>query len=366
MIKLRWLIVLCVLGLVAAPTVSEAQTCPAVTGNFSQIAEVSARLNSCIIEDGMYVKTSTTYKLHVAVEVTGWCQTYARDQYGVCVPTNYYVRTAANTTQYVNSASAGPVFGNIGVQNYNTCGNGNCTPVNSSPGNSWSPFTAVGTKEYTSVNRVGGGTTGVGSQYCNMSGFEFPEEHSLTMHALKCEPKWETGEDPYDPADALLHFPQDEIQIYTTLSGNGLPEAIEAAADNWSGVLGDSDVSFVTTTTDCETAANCLKITSASVPGYCAQVGASWDSAGEITGNAQITLHSDWTTYGQAALERIITHEIGHLLGLDNQPGCAAADSIMRDGLACNSSTLTSPTANNYIPVNRTTYGGGPRTSCGF
>jgi hypothetical protein len=117
------------------PHIGAAQpTCPPVVSDLSHTATLSVTnpSNTCTATDGDYIKTNTTYKLHVNAAVAGSCQTYTWQ--GGCIPAWLYKHTAVRTDQSVTSyASTLTVLGALNVQSYNTCtnanGTGNCTAV---------------------------------------------------------------------------------------------------------------------------------------------------------------------------------------------------------------------------------------------
>jgi hypothetical protein len=137
---------------------------------------------------GDYIKTNTSYKLHVNAAVAGSCLTYAWQ--GECIPAFLYKHTAVRTDQTVAShPSTLIVLGALNVQSYNTCinanGTGNCTSAGTlNTGGSWMA-PRPGVYVYSADNVAGGGTTGPGQ--CNMT-HSYPSANSITLHALACVP----------------------------------------------------------------------------------------------------------------------------------------------------------------------------------
>src|SRR5262245_56560170 len=125
-------------GLLLLPPVSvvaQPPPCPANVQNLSQQATISATNNAktCAVTDGGYLKTSTTYRLHVEAAASGTCQTYTRNGAVVCVNDTLFNRTAISAHQDITGNQIGySVLANNNVQNYTTCGSGSCTPVNTS------------------------------------------------------------------------------------------------------------------------------------------------------------------------------------------------------------------------------------------
>lgn len=144
------------------------------------------------------------------------------------------------------------------------------------------------------------------------------------------------------------------------------------AIQSWNDVLAGTGVIYEKTGTDCGTGPQCVKV----AVGQLQSCGfASWDppnsSTGAFTGGLLLELHSGWSAFSAASLRRTFVHELGHFLGLDNYTtatGCGVDDAVMRSDFACGptASPGTSVTASDYLPVVKSTYGGGTKTTCGW
>lgn len=91
------------------------------------------------------------------------------------------------------------------------------------------------------------------------------------------------------------------------------------------------------------------------------------ETTGLIQGNMQIRLRPDWATFSESGKRRTFAHELGHFLGLDNYSpnACGVSDAIMNDQFDCAAASNTfAPTMNDYLPVDKTVYGGKPRVTC--
>jgi hypothetical protein len=375
--EVRWFAAVCALTCIAESTAAEAQTCPAATGDFSQGADLSVRKygGACTVPNGGYAKVNTIYELHVLVSVNGWCQLYARDGQGQCtpgVPGNYYNRTAVGTNQGITGNPYGyVVYGNTDVQTYNTCGNGNCTPVNtSSNGNLWYPSTE-GVYAYTTLNTVGGGTLGSGSQYCNMSGFQFSELHPVVFTVLKCEPKFQgSGASAPIPHIGVPASP-DKIQIFLPNTMSSLGPALDAAITDLNTQISGTGIVFEKVTSTCGSGPRCISVESAS-QGNCGF--AAWDSTdaitGVMTGGLRIQLQNTWATWSADSSQRTFAHELASLLGLNDYSttACLVNDAAMQPAFACGPDEHPSKTVkiDDSLPIIRTVYGGQTRLSCGF
>ena len=84
----------------------------------------------------------------------------------------------------------------------------------------------------------------------------------------------------------------------------------------------------------------------------------------------RVRLHPAWAMFTSTGLQRTFVHELQHLMGLDNYadaPACGVSDAAMQDDFDCNgTNALTTLTINDILPAAKTSYGGGPRTACGF
>lgn len=372
------LIAFIVLGLARE---ARSQPCPAVTGDFSQQAVLTMKTqgNSCTIPDGGYVKVNTQVRLHVQSQVTGWCKIYFRNALGFCQQLTIYNRLAANSSLRMDGGATGqyPVLGNQNVQNYNTCSvvGGQCTSVNTlSQGQTWLAHSSygLGPHVYTSVNLTGGGTIGSGAQYCNMSGFQFAENAPITVNVLKCEPKFLD----YNGQVQRLAPPggTDKVKVFLDQSTMaGATTALDAAIANLNtNQSAQTGITLERVDVDCGANGDCIRVMV--VPGQTTCGFTAWGSrdaaTGYYTGVLQLRLHPAWAMFTSTGLQRTFVHELQHLMGLDNYadaPACGVSDAAMQDDFDCNgTNALTTLTINDILPAAKTSYGGGPRTACGF
>ena len=235
----------------------------------------------------------------------------------------------------INNGTVGVVYGSNNTQTYNTCGGTNCTPENtSSSGSSWSAFTP-GQYVYSSINTVGGGTVGSGSQYCNMSGFQFSEDHSVTIHAVSCQPQWYRVGNPL----VTVHLPATTVYVNvapnmwdTMVGANGDGPAVQAAND-WTGQLSGTGVSIEIVDWDCGTGGDCINMQTTTDPmSGCARFdrGATNFSTGFLESSSTIAFPAaTWSGESSSRLRRSVAHELAHALGLNDNANCSTANSIM-------------------------------------
>lgn len=358
---------------------ASAQTCPVTTGDFSESADLQVRhaATSCVVPDGGFIRMATTYSLDVDANVTGWCHTYIYNN-GQCQASTLYNRTAIGSALKMNGASAGLVSGNSNVQNYNTCGNGNCTPVNTlSNGPAWSSSTR-GSYTYTAISNTGGGTSGNGSQYCNM-GINYSENHPVTVNVVGCNPVW------YEPGNynVVAHVPATSLSLYVPsamwnkLASTSNSPAQKAAAE-WTSALSGVGISVSVVNSSCGTGADCIEVTTGSVDqGACANYvhGTPDLQAGAGTGVDQspglMTLPTGYGSIDDYRLQRTIAHELGHAFGLNHfvsDTFCTKNTSVMAPVSDCTSPTglTATPSLNDTLPTTSSTYGNHEQTSCGF
>ena len=215
------------------PHIGAAQpACPPTVSDLSHEATlwVTNFTNICTAADGDYIKTNTTYKLHVNAAVAGSCQTYTWQ--GGCIPAWLYKHTAVRTDQTVTAhPSTLIVLGALNVQAYNTCTNANgtgaCSPVGTlNMGSTWAAPTP-GVYVYSAENVAGGGTTGPGQ--CNMT-HTYPSANAITLHALTCVPYWKLSN------GNIVHYPNSStvnVFVPPAIQGTAVDLAVIAAIAGW-------------------------------------------------------------------------------------------------------------------------------------
>jgi hypothetical protein len=214
-------------------------------------------------------------------------------------------------------------------------------------------------------------TTNASATVCNLSPTTFEQNHTITVNALKCEPKFNnpTG----NTYRVGVPTSPNKIQIYLP---SGLAQYIESelatAINSWNAQIGATGVQYEKVTSDCGTGPHCIRIETATI-GSCGF--SAWDTPGAdgiMSGGLKLQLHTaslpSWTS---AEKTRTLLHELGHFVGVSNygsSPACAVNDAMMQPDFECNAGSTPSTTLsiNDYLPVVNTVYGGKSKKACGF
>ena len=85
---------------------------------------------------------------------------------------------------------------------------------------------------------------------------------------------------------------------------------------------------------------------------------------GQLSTNGNITLMASWP---DPFLTWVISHELGHLLGLGHNDACAAGQTVMALPATCSSPAPVSVAQpSDGMPVARTVYGNAGTKTCGW
>jgi hypothetical protein len=245
------------------------------------------------------------------------------------------------------------------IQNYNTETSTNTT----SSGASWLTPTSQGEYVYTSL-------TNAVATPCDLQPTQFPQDASVTINVLKCQPQFlEHTNGNTIRVGALA--PPAKISVYLPSAMSGADAALRAAIADWNSGL-PAGVQFEVVTTACQSGPTCITIVSDPAQQSCGFANRQWDSTGVITGNMELRLRSDWTNYSATGLQRTFAHELGHFLGSDNinrpgAPTCGVSDAVMHDAFDYgNVVSVVSPTLNDTRPIVNSVYGGNTKATCGW
>jgi hypothetical protein len=364
----------------AVPMRAQAQPCPASIQNLAESATIAVtdQAKTCSAPDQSYVKVNAIYKLHVSASDAGTCQTYVRNGVtGLCDASTLYNRDAWSAHQDITGNATGYTVSAFNhVQSYDTCGNGNCTSINTfSNGSSWFPASA-GQYTYTGNHTVGGGSSGSGSQYCNMTA-TYAAQNQIQLYAVACAPQFNTDQwDNIINAAAASSGSPNVVSVYipTALAGTDIDSAAQAAVTAWNTQLSGYSVglSLSVVYSPCSGAA-CINVsvgTPGGPAGACASIALPTNSGsgGELTSASSLVVSSGWTHtwYTNGFLTRTMSHELEHALGLKENT-CSSSDSLMGTFSSCGQSmSTTTPTTTDQLPFAKTVYGTGTRLSCGF
>jgi hypothetical protein len=352
------------------PARVEAQSCPHIPagGGEDLQAFITKADGSCTVENGSYVRSWTSYKLHVLAEANGQCTTrklQCSPSPCVCVTIETQLRKPSGVgillynLHPLSPFSIGPIYPNDNsLQQWDSRVPGQTSP----PGRTWSTYGTLGeaTLRFTEI---------IYTTACNI----LPNEKVIekTAYVLQCEPRLlnDNGNVPHLAPPP----PPDKVEVYldpATMSTAATP--LDEAILDWKNLLGGTGVVFERTGTDCGSGPHCIRV----AVGPISSCGfASWDppdpNTGLWTGGLLVELHSSWSTFSPASLRRTFVHELGHFLGLDNYTsatGCGVDDAIMRDDFVCGptASPGVAITGGDALPVVKSTYGGGTKTTCGW
>jgi len=322
---------------------------------------------TCTVPDGGYLALNTMARFDVAASVTGTCH-----YYNWCTFYNNQMRylDVVAWSQVSPSQVIPSFYASLGYPNIDTTQ----WPAGVGGGGSQSlSWGTPGTYELQFVTRAM-------PTSCNI-----PTDSTTvarTINVLKCGPKWSV-----DSNGNIQHLrpvsQPDTISVYldpTTFGGTGttIANALDSAISNWNSQVGASGISLARVTSACTTGPKCVTVQAADLgTSQCGYTPAPiTDSTGDLTGdNLYIQINSntnaDWHTWNSASLQRTFAHELGHLLGLgDYATLCdSSGDSaVMQPNFYCSSvaSPLTTPSLNDYLPINNTVYGGRTRIACGY
>ena len=218
---------------------------------------------------------------------------------------------------------------------------------------------------YSADNVAGGGTSGSGPQFCNMT-HSYPSTNSITLHALTCVPQWRLD------GTKLVHltnYTAPTVYVPPSIKDTPLDLAVQAAIAGWNqaNAANGIAVTLVRTTDECD-GSGCIRIGALNLGFNCGTINIpATDETGAPSGPVDITVHSSYTSqqyYANGSLTQRVSHELGHLFGL-TQNACTAAQSVMAQPTSCGAAQeLQTPSYTDSHPVANTTYGGGSRNAC--
>ena len=184
-----------------------------------------------------------------------------------------------------------------------------------------------------------------------------------TATVLKCQPVFDNGHvgPPASPNKVKVYLPTPDM--------DSAYSALEFATNTLNGVL-PTDVQFEIVRSSCGTGPACIQVgTAANVTG-CGSSSFNIGLLGVASGNIVLNLATDWNTpnvWTTSGLKRTLLHELTHFLGLTDAPACMAYEPAMYKQFDCRSGLAsTSLQPSDYLPILKSIYGPGAKTTCGF
>jgi hypothetical protein len=217
-------------------------------------------------------------------------------------------------------------------------------------GGSWSPGTALGVSTITWRENIA-------TTVCDIQpSFKLFE---MSINVVRCQPRFKRNSEAN-----IMHLSPGITYVYINPNalGSRVTEALRAAINDWNAI--GLPVTFQETSVQCG-GGRCINTSIGSVPGNaCADTTLLVATDGSITSSSMV-FPSAAQVWNPDFLRRTANHEFAHHLGLDEQISCSTSYSLMSP-VSCNASSgfpLTPPVTDS-LPPDKTTYGGGPATSC--
>lgn len=312
-------------------------------------------------EDGGYIKTGTLYRLHIAASVAGSCQTRVF-QYppGTCVNSTVTTRNIGTSTLSVDGVFKGYVVASSStLQNYDTT-----VPTNTTSTGVGYSTAILGAHTYTS-------STNATQTSCTLAPPSFPQNHAITVNALKCQPKF-VDDTAVDMPHLAPPASPDKVEVFLDpASMADAATALDAAIADWNTSVSGAGVPFDRVSVACGNGPRCITVEATS-PEACGR--SEWgapDGSGAHTGFLKLQVLPSWNTWTPESLQRTFAHELGHFLGVGNYSAptsCVADDAVMHPGFGCGPTVtpLKTVTLNDSLPILNGVYGGKSKRSCGF
>lgn len=191
---------------------------------------------------------------------------------------------------------------------------------------------------------------------------------AVKIHVLACTPEWKTQMDG-DLVRNLGGSSAITVVVPPTYPPN-LRQGIENAVAGWEAAFsgsGKPDYNVVQSSTPCTPGPFCINVAidDLRIPeGQCAISELGTESAGIIV-TSTMYFPSSSSSWLLPWAQHWAAHELAHHLGLGEKgDGCGTSDSLMRPASCTATGLLQEPTISDFVPVNETVYGSGPKTVC--
>lgn len=348
--------------IVGVPSAVTAQTCNNIPSGGGQSIEGFVKLadGTCTVAQDTYVVRLKTYRLDSLATANGSCT--LRNM--VCSPLPCECQETGTEQRGVGSTriqqtaggpnppyNVGPLYA-LPMSSFPHVADSRVAGATSPEGRNWMPgWAGETTIEFATI---------ANSTNCTMSPTVWPTNFNVVV--VNCAPRFLT---PGTGGTVPRHLPNGPIEVYYSGAGAQVIAAMEAARADWNLVQGS--VTFIPATGPCQpNNPSCISVTQ-SGSNLCAITPLQpADADGVFNNSSTVYFPTAASAWNANALRRFANHELGHLLGLDdNNNTCTKASGIMGP-MNCTDwfGFAYTPQATEQLPVNRSVYGPHSTTSC--
>lgn len=361
---------------VASADYVPAQSCPTyVVSGGNQTTLTGPIMNTagnCPVTDRSYVRVDQVIRVDGRGQVSGHCvQQYLSGYPLVCTVSTSTDRTVNNIAfKYIRPGNTGEFsLGQVFGKNPETGG----TPYYTQTLDSTDPVGSTGPRFYPPASPLLfvahqiNAQMAVNTTVCNIQPAT-SAKYTWTFYAVDCLPHFN-----YDGANPLqiLHMPENQNQtIKISVPSGPLHTAVDAAIAAWIAKLQPYGIAINFEVSPCAIADGgyCIRVAEENPSDIkCAEsVNKGTDGAGVVITSPLIRIRDD--SWPQDYLNWLMTHELGHLLGLDAPP-CAVDKTVMYEGAsACGQfptgTPLKVPSASDAYASAMSAYRGGGTATC--
>jgi hypothetical protein len=297
--------------------------------------------NSCVL--GSYLKLNASYNADFATGITGGCERYLGTppscpyydtQYRYIGATSIW-ETGASGLLTVYPKPDWPAPSALDTRQFDT----------STPDTPQWQFNNEGERELISGSNI---SLNCGSPVTYV-------QVAKTYNVVKCMPWFWNDNAHLDPAEIYIFLP----------SNSPYSAGLDAAIADWNSKLAGAGVHLNRRTTSCSAGPHCVNVLiDDSIP-KCGWADSGGINASGVAQNPWIKINSLYN-FTVTGLQRTFAHEIGHLLGLNNNLSCNKDDSTMVDSFHCDQTEVANVQTSDWLPVTKSVYGGGTKSVCGW